>query len=126
MFTKVGEFVAEWTREVELTASVLDALKDDYLGYEVIEGRRTLGQIAWHLVCSLHFMATLGLEFDAPSQGEVAPVSAAFIASEYRRISRELLHAVQTQWNLLGENITVEEVPYSPLLSFSLVNEIIT
>jgi uncharacterized damage-inducible protein DinB len=45
MFTKVEDFAAEWTSEAELTASVLDALTDDSLGQEVIEGRRTLRQI---------------------------------------------------------------------------------
>ncbi|QJD82931.1 DinB family protein [Cohnella herbarum] len=99
MFTRIEDFATEWSSEAELTASVLDALTDDSLGQEVIEGRRTLGQIAWHLVRSLHYMTSLGLVFDAHSGGESAPASAALIASEYRRISRDLLHAVRTQWN---------------------------
>ena len=111
MFTKIEEFTAEWMNEAELTVSVLDALTDDSLGQEVIEGRRTLGQIAWHLVRSLHFMTTLGLVFDAPSGGEEAPVVAEVIASEYRRISRDLLHAVQTQWNddHLRESVMIQK-----------------
>lgn len=99
MFTRIEDFATEWNSEAELTANVLDALTDDSLGQEVIECRRTLGQIAWHLVRSLHFMTSLGLAFDAPSGDEAAPASAALIASEYRRISRDLLHAVRTQWN---------------------------
>jgi uncharacterized damage-inducible protein DinB len=111
MFTRVEDFAAEWTSEAELTASVLDALTDDSLGQEVIEGRRTLRQIAWHLVRSLHFMTTLGLVFDAPSGGEEVPASAALIASEYRRISRDLLHAVRTQWNCetLHESVMIHK-----------------
>ncbi|MFF2480888.1 DinB family protein [Paenibacillus sp. NPDC058071] len=99
MFTRIEDFAAEWTSESELTASVLDALTDESLEQEVIEGRRTLGQIAWHLVRSLHYMASLGLVFDAPSGDEEAPDSAVHIASEYRRISKDLLQAVQAQWN---------------------------
>lgn len=99
MFISIEDFAAEWTGEAELTAAVLDALTDDALRQEVAESRRTLGQIAWHLVRSLHFMTNLGLVFDVPSGGEEAPDSAVHIASEYRRISRDLLHAVRTQWN---------------------------
>lgn len=111
MFTKIEDFAAEWTSEAELTATVLDALTDDSLGQEVIEGRRVLGQIAWHLVQSLHYMTTLGLAFEASSRGEEAPDSAAFIASEYRRISKNLLDAVQTQWNdeFLRESVMIEK-----------------
>lgn len=111
MFVRVEDFATEWTSEAELTASVLDVLTDDSLGQEVIEGRRTLGQIAWHLVRSLHFMTTLGLKFDAPSGGEEAPTTAAIIASEYRRISNDLLHAVRTQWNdeTLRESVMIYE-----------------
>jgi len=109
MFTKVDDFVTEWTVEAERTACVLEALKDAALGQQVAEGRRTLGQIAWHLVRSLHYMTTLGLIFEAPSGGDEAPASAAFIASEYRRISEDMLRAVRTQWNddVLHESVTV-------------------
>lgn len=111
MFTRIEDFALEWTGEAELTASVLDLLTDASLGQEVIEGRRTLGQIAWHLVHSLHYMTNLGLVFDAPSGGEEAPASAALIASEYRRISSDLLHAVRTQWNdgTLFESVVINK-----------------
>ncbi|WP_238654378.1 DinB family protein [Paenibacillus piscarius] len=111
MFAKIEDFAAEWTSEAELTATVLDALTDNSLGQEVIEGRRTLGQIAWHLVQSLHYMAALGLTFEGPSGGEEAPDSAAFIASEYRRISKNLLNAVRTQWSdeSLRESVMIQE-----------------
>ncbi|WP_342416076.1 DinB family protein [Paenibacillus sp. FSL R10-2782] len=111
MFTRIEDFALEWTDEAELTARVLDLLTDASLGQEVIEGRRTLGQIAWHLVHSLHYMSSLGLVFDALSGGEEASVSAALIASEYRRISNDLLHAVRTQWKdgTLFESVVINK-----------------
>lgn len=111
MFARIEDFAAEWMSEAEITASVLDALTDDSLGTEVTAGRRTLGQIAWHLVRSLHFMTRLGLEFDAPQGSEEAPASAAFIASEYRRISGAMVHAVRTQWSddTLRESVILNE-----------------
>jgi uncharacterized damage-inducible protein DinB len=56
-------------------------------------------------------MTTLGLVFDAPSGGEEVTASAALIASEYRRISRDLLHAVRTQWNdeTLHESVMIHK-----------------
>ena len=98
MINKIEDFAAAWTMEAELTCKVLDALTDASLAQRVSEGRRTLGQIAWHLVTSVHYVTTLGLEFDPPAGGKEAPDSAAFIAAEYRRISAAMLHAVKTQW----------------------------
>lgn len=127
MFAKIEDFAAEWTKEAELTANVMDALTDDSLGQAVSEGRRTLGQIAWHLARSLHFMTNLGLDFDAPSGDEKAPDSAALIASEYRKISRDLLHAVRTQWkdDTLAETVMIygEAWPNGASLRFTLMHQ---
>ncbi|RED58580.1 DinB family protein [Cohnella lupini] len=127
MFIRIDDFAAEWTSEAEMTASVLDVLTDASLKQTICEGRRTLGQIAWHLVKSPHYMTTLGLEFDAPQGGDEAPASAALIASEYRRISQALLHAVRTQWNdgTLLESVTIqgEEWPNGGSLRFTLMHQ---
>ncbi len=99
MYTSINDFAAEWSREMELTSGIMKALTDASLGQPVSGEGRTLGQIAWHLVGSLHYMTTLGLVFDAPAGGEEAPGSAELIAAEYRRIGQALLKAVQEQWN---------------------------
>jgi uncharacterized damage-inducible protein DinB len=127
MFTKIDDFAAEWTREAELTARVMEALTDDSLGQEVSNGRRTLGQIAWHLVSSTHYMTTLGLTFDAPDGGVETPVTAAFIVAEYRRISRALLKAVRTQWNdttlLESQTIAGEVWPNGGSLRYTIMHQ---
>lgn len=127
MFAKIEDFAAEWTKEAEITENVLSALTDDSLKQAVIDGRRTLGQIAWHLARSLHFMTNLGLEFDAPAGGEEAPSSAAAIVSEYRKISRDMLHAVRTQWNdaKLAETVDIlgEAWPNGASLRFTLMHQ---
>lgn len=98
MFVTIEEFVNEWKQETEMTERVLDALTDQSLEQSILPGYRTLGQIAWHLVQSINYMSALGLSFEGPSGGEIAPKEASFIASEYRRISHSMLDAVQHQW----------------------------
>lgn len=97
MFTKVADFAAEWEQESALTAKLLEALPDEALSQRVAEGHWTLGEIAWHLVQSIYYMSSMGLNFPAPQADQ--PTSAAAIAAEYRNISREMLQAVMTQWN---------------------------
>lgn len=99
MFVKINDFAKEWEEELKLTEKVMAALTDDSLSMEVIPGRRTLGDIAWHLVLSPHYMTGCGLVFDGPAGGMEVPASAAVIAEEYGRISRALLEAVKTQWS---------------------------
>ncbi len=113
MFVKIDDFAKEWEEELKLTEKVMAALTDDSLSREVIPGRRTLGDIAWHLVLSPHYMTGCGLVFDGAAGGKEVPASAAVIAEEYGKISRALLEAVKTQWSddslketveMMGEN----------------------
>jgi len=97
MFTKVADFAAEWEQESAITVKLLEALTDEALNQRVAEGHWTLGEIAWHLVQSINYMSSMGLSFPAPQAEQ--PTSAAVIAAEYRTISREMLHAVMTQWD---------------------------
>ncbi|RNB78221.1 hypothetical protein EDM58_11995 [Brevibacillus panacihumi] len=97
MFTKVADFAAEWEQESAITVKLLEALTDEALNQRVAEGHWTLGEIAWHLVQSINYMSSMGLSFPAPQAEQ--PTSAAAIAAEYRTISREMLHAVMTQWD---------------------------
>jgi len=106
MFYKVEDFVTEWEHESALTSQLLEALPDEALSQRVAEGHWTLGEIAWHLVQSLHYMTTMGLRFSAPQEEQ--STSAAGIAAEYRKISREMLKAVMTQWNDASLQETME------------------
>jgi uncharacterized damage-inducible protein DinB len=99
MFLKIEDFTAEWTSELRLTGQVMQALTDDALSQAVRQDRRTLGQIAWHLVSSIHYMTYCGLEFEGLADGEQCPDSAAVIADSYSNIGRSMLKAVQTQWS---------------------------
>ncbi|MFC4307130.1 DinB family protein [Cohnella boryungensis] len=98
MFKSIEDFAVEWEQEAELTNRVLMVLTDDSLGQAIISGRRTLGDVAWHLVASIHYMTAMGLDFQGLPEAAARPDSAERIAGEYRRISSAMLEAVKTQW----------------------------
>ncbi len=98
MFVKIGDFISEWSREAELTEKVLDALTDESLEHRIGGEYRKLGQIAWHLAKSIEYMSMMGLSFEGSGKDDHAPASAAYIAQEYRRLSRSMLQAMETQW----------------------------
>ncbi|MBD2867355.1 DinB family protein [Paenibacillus arenilitoris] len=108
MYEKLEQFASEWAQEAKLTEAVMNALTDEALSREVAPNRRTLGQIAWHLVASLHYMASLGLAFEGPPEGDEAPSSAAVIAERYRQTSESMLQAVMTQWDDASLRATAE------------------
>jgi uncharacterized damage-inducible protein DinB len=99
MFLTIKDFVTSWTHESAATARVMSVLTDASLQQQIAPNHRKLGQLAWHLVITVHEMMTrTGLELPEPEGGELAPDSAAFIAAQYNRASQGLLLAIQTQW----------------------------
>jgi uncharacterized damage-inducible protein DinB len=99
MFTTVQQFAAGWSNESAATQRVMDALTDASLSQEIAIDHRSLGQIAWHLVSTIHEMLSrTGLSFTNLVEDEHAPASAAAIAETYRRTGQAMLDAVQTQW----------------------------
>lgn len=108
MYVKITDFTEDWTREMSLTQKVMDALSDESLFQAVVPQRRTLGQIAWHLVESMHYMTHCGLDFQGPEGGGKPPLAAAILAEEYRRVGGALLNAVQSQWSDERLHDTVE------------------
>lgn len=94
----IESIVKNWEKEAELTSRVLQALTDDSLLQRIIDDRRTLGELAWHLVTSVQYMRALGLDFKGVDEGADATSSADGIAWEYQRISKSMVLAIQTQW----------------------------
>ncbi|MBW7474697.1 DinB family protein [Paenibacillus oenotherae] len=128
MFRTVNDFTQEWEAEFAITARVLDTLTDESLGQTVADNYRSLGQIAWHLVKTIHFLTSTGLTFDEPPAEELPPASAARIASEYRRLGQALLRAVKSQWTdeTIRQSVTImgEEWQNSATVHYFLKHEI--
>lgn len=98
MYQTVDAFVEQWEKEAELTLRVLEELTDASLERKVWEQGWTAARLAWHLVESIHYMTVTGLTMEAPEQGET--LSAASIVEAYRKMSGELVAAIQQQWTL--------------------------
>ncbi|PZD95647.1 hypothetical protein DNH61_14105 [Paenibacillus sambharensis] len=154
MYTTIQAFEAEWLNESAATARVMDSLTDESLSVRIAPDFRTLGQLAWHLVDSLHEMLNrAGLEFEAPhrlvarltgnlqspaaeqdsrdEEGKYAdhtPASAALIAEAYRMTSRSMLEAVRKGWTdtdlLAVQNMYGEDWPNGLTLKVLIMHEV--
>ncbi|MFT4415951.1 DinB family protein [Fredinandcohnia humi] len=99
-FHSINEFVQEWEHEGSSTQKVLDALTDESLSQAVAPEHRTLGELAWHLVTSLHEMLSrTGLKFEGAEHESKMPTSAKEIADGYRTSSANMIAAIKEQWN---------------------------
>lgn len=99
MYHTLEEFLQDWNYEGSATQKILDALTDESLSQEVAPGHRTLGELAWHVVTSLHlFLSSIGLEFEG-ANGEEVPTNAKEIADGYRKTNENLVSAIKEQWN---------------------------
>ena len=111
MYRTIEAFTQEWQQEANSTQKMMNALTDQSLHQEVAPGHRTLGQIAWHIVTTLHeILSRTGLEFEAATDASEVPASAQLIAQSYQQASENLLAAIQKQWT--DESLTVASDMY--------------
>jgi uncharacterized damage-inducible protein DinB len=99
MFRRIDDFAAAFTQERENTLRLFGNLTDETLGQAIVPGSRTLGFLAWHLVCTFpEMMGHAGLEPEGPALGEPVPASAADIVAGYDRASASTLEQVKARW----------------------------
>ncbi|WP_217593607.1 DinB family protein [Cohnella sp. GbtcB17] len=98
MFASIADFVEEWKREADMTAGLLDSLTDESLRVRIADERRSLGDLAWHLISSIQFMNALGLSFEGADDGDGASRQASALARDYRSISDRFIDAIRRQW----------------------------
>ncbi|KIL38626.1 hypothetical protein SD70_25400 [Gordoniibacillus kamchatkensis] len=99
MYTSLNEAVQDLQFESATTQKVLDALTDASLAQPIVEGHRTLGELAWHLATAYHsFLAAAGLQLDAPKHNDPVPATAKGVADGYRTASEAAAAAIQAQW----------------------------
>ncbi|MCH1626493.1 DinB family protein [Ferdinandcohnia quinoae] len=99
-FNSIEDFVQEWQYEGSSTQKILDELTDESLSQSVAQGHRTLGDLAWHVVTSLHEMLSrTGLKFEGAEHESPAPATAKEMADAYRTSSENMISAIKEQWN---------------------------
>ncbi|NNV04395.1 DinB family protein [Brevibacillus sp. MCWH] len=107
MFSSISTFLKVWEDEAQMTQRILDACTDDSLQQRVSADDRTLGRIAWHIVCTVHeMMSRTGLQFEAVSEHQPVPSSARDIAEAWRNTSASFVEAIRSQWS----DATLQEV----------------
>lgn len=129
MFLTVDNFLKAWEYESGATERMLGMLTDESLKQEVTPQDRTLGRLAWHIVCTIHEMMTrAGLQFDAPTEELPVPATAREIADGYRQASAAFVEALKRQWTdeTLKEvrNMYGEEWPNGLTLSILIQHQI--
>ncbi len=100
MFRSVEDFVKAWEQESASTQKILDALDDKSLSQEVVDGHRTLGRMAWHVVTTIpEMMGHTGLGLSSVAYTSPVPATAAEIRAAYAGASSELLDRIRANWN---------------------------
>ena len=99
MFTKIEDFLTEWSRETTGTQRLLDSLTDESLQQRVTPVNRSLGRLASHIITSPHEMLSrTGLVFQSPFDYDHVPATAAEAAQAYRNAVSAAIDAIRSQW----------------------------
>lgn len=109
MYRALEDFHEDFAYERQATGKVLAALTDASLSQRVSADGRTLGQLAWHIVETLHEMpGKAGLATGTGATESPAPDRAAPIAAAYEAAAAAVAEAVASQWN---DGALSEEIP---------------
>ncbi|TLS50048.1 damage-inducible protein DinB [Paenibacillus antri] len=100
MYRSLNDFFQDWAQEEALTLKVLETLTDASLPQAVSDGKRTLGDLGWHLVSSVSGMLGAGgLQVEGPGFDSPTPTDASEIVEGYRRVSEKAVAALKQHWN---------------------------
>ena len=99
MFRKIEDFLGAFEYQSNGTLNILSALTDESLSQAVMEGHRTLGRMAWHIVQTFReMMERTGLKIDGPSMDALVPMSASEIQDAYKTTSESFVNALKDNW----------------------------
>jgi uncharacterized damage-inducible protein DinB len=99
MFRRVEDFSKEYQEQIDGTSKLFAALTDQNLNQAVLEGHRTLGRMAWHLVTTIpEMMNRTGLGLSSIDPESPVPKSAQAIRDAYRKASSEALETISSRW----------------------------
>lgn len=111
MYRKIEDFQTAWAYETEMTTKLFNNLTDESLAQKVVEGGRSLGFLAWHIVLTLGEMPKkVGLEIDCPAEDADVPASAREIAETFEKAAKSVGEQVEKNWT--DETLEVEDEMY--------------
>jgi uncharacterized damage-inducible protein DinB len=114
MFRKIEDFAQAWKYETEQTVKLLSELTDESLNQKIVEGGRSLGFLAWHIVLTLEEMPKLvGLSINAPSPETACPTSAKEIVSAFETAANSVSEEVSKNWT--DETLKIKDEMYGEI-----------
>ena len=100
MYHTIDEFMGSWESVSTSTAKMLNVLTDESLNQTVSDGHRTLGRMAWHIVCTIPEMCEkMGLDFGDFDYESAPPTSAKEICDAYTKLAKTLVGAIKLDWD---------------------------
>ncbi len=111
MIRNIEEFNQAWQHASESTKKIMAVLTDSSLSQTIIEGHRSLGQIAWHTVTSVsEMMNRTGLTITGVDHEAPTPSSAEEIKNTYNLVSQSLVDEITNNWK--DETFAIEDDMY--------------
>jgi len=99
MYRKMDDLLGDLESESALTQKLLDVLTDASLSQTVVDGHRTLGRIAWHIVTTVaEMMVKTGVMLKAVHPDAPVPGRAAEIRQAYASVVGELIEQIRSGW----------------------------
>jgi uncharacterized damage-inducible protein DinB len=100
MFHTLEDFMQNWKHESESTQKQMDQLTDQSLSQVIVDGHRTLGRAAWHIITAIpEMMQRTGLKVDAVDPSAPVPRTAAEFKKAYAAVSQQLTDQIKATWN---------------------------
>ena len=100
MYRKLDDFHGAWKSHSDGTRKIFAALTDESLSCSILEGHRTLGGMAWHIVTTIPEMLTkTGLALPSIDPDSQPPMTAAAICEGYELAAKELDSALRASWD---------------------------
>lgn len=99
MFRKLDDFLRAYQNQVDGTNKLFALLDDGNLKQAVAPGHRTLRDLAWHIVVTVpEMMNRTGLGVGSVDHESMPPGSAVAIQEGYRKVTKELMGALESKW----------------------------
>jgi uncharacterized damage-inducible protein DinB len=99
MFRRVDGFLKIHEKLMLDTSRLFSVIQDKHLAQSVVQGQRTLGDIAWHIVATISWlMDETDLGHCSVDWRSEPPLNAKRIIEGYRAASSELAEALASRW----------------------------
>jgi uncharacterized damage-inducible protein DinB len=99
MYRSMNDFLSTWENEREATLKIFAAMTDASLSQQVTPDGRSLGRIAWHIVCTIpEMMAAVGVPAEGPADTAPIPAHVSEIVAAFDLAARSAANLLRVSW----------------------------